>query len=72
MSLCIVIPLASVMPSSSCGSSGEGAGTLVNADANPLGGLDGEGMLLSFSNVAFRSDARFARLCATAHRIALE
>ena len=49
-SLCIVTPLASVMPSSSCGSSGGGAGTLVNAGAGPFGGLGGEKTLLSFSS----------------------
>ena len=70
-SLCIVIPFSSVMPSSSCGSSGGGAGTLVNAGAGPFGGLGGKGMLLSFSKVAFRSDARFGVLCTTTHRMRL-
>ena len=68
-SLCIVIHFSFVMPSSSCDSSGGGAGTLVNAGAGPFGGLGGGEVLLSFSIVAFRSGAKFAMLSATAHRI---
>ena len=44
-------------------------GALVLVGAGPFGGLGGEEVLLSFSNVAFRSGAKFAMLSVTAHRI---
>ena len=44
-------------------------GSLVLVGAGPFGGLGGEEVLLSFSNVAFRSGAKFAILSVTAHWI---
>ena len=44
-------------------------GALVLVGAGPFGGLGEEEVLLSFSNVAFRSGAKFAMLSVTAHRI---
>ena len=49
-----------------------GGGAFVLVGAGPFGGLGGKGVLLSFSRIVFRSDARFGVLCTTTHRIALE
>ena len=46
-----------------------GGKAFVFDDADPFGELDGEGVSLSFSNVAFRSGAKFAMLSVMAHRI---
>ena len=46
-----------------------GGGAFVLVGAGPFGGLGKEKVLLSFSNVAFRSGAKFAMLSVTAHRI---
>ena len=67
-----MIPFSSVTPSSSCGSSGGGAGALVKTGAGPFGGLGSKGVLLSFSTMVFPSGADYGVLCTTTHRVALE
>ena len=64
-----MIPFSSGRPSSSCCSSGGGAGVLVKVGAGSLGGLRRKELLLQFSSVVFPSDAQYIVLCTAIPRV---